>query len=200
MFAAQSDDLPDMTEAEYLAFAEAQAIKYEYRQGRVYAMTGASVRHNTIIASAIMHLGGLLADHDCTVTSSDTRIHIASKSTYRYPDITVFCGQPHYWQQRTDTLTNPVLLVEVLSPGTALRDYNEKLEEYTQIEALQAYILISQDTPKVEVYRRHESARWLYEYVTGLGATIDLSVSAADLSLSLAEIYRRVRWSDADEG
>lgn len=190
-----------MSEAEYLAFADEQEFKHEYCRGQVYAMTGASVRHNTITANTIMHIGSRLADRDCTVTTSDTRIHIASKQAYRYPDVTVFCGDPAYLKGRTDTITNPVLLVEVLSPSTVVRDYNEKLEEYTQIDSLQAYVLVAQDTPKVEVFRRHDSDKWLYEIVTGLDAEINVPVLDAELRLSLAQLYRRVQWETvSDDG
>ena len=194
MYASQSDNSIQMTEAEYLVFADKQEIKHEYSRGQVYAMTGASVRHNTITANAIIHLGSRLGDRNCTVTTSDTRIYVPSKHAYRYPDVTVFCGEPAYLKGRTDTITNPVLLIEVLSPSTAVRDYNEKLEEYTQIENLQAYVLIAQDTPKIEVFRRHESGKWLYEYVTGLEAEINAPVPDAELRLSLAQIYRRIQW------
>ena len=197
MIATQPLGLSPMSEVEYLTFADDQEFKYEYRQGQVYAMTGASVRHNIISANTIAHLSSRLADQDCTVTSSDTRIHIARKGTYRYPDVTVFCGEPTYLESRTDTITNPTLLVEVLSPGTAVRDYNEKLEEYTQIETLQIYALVAQSTPKVEVFRRHEADKWLYEYATGLESEINIPVLDTELRLSLAQIYRRVRW-DAD--
>ena len=191
-----NDDLPHMTEAEYLAFADEQEFKHEYRNGEVIAMTGGSVRHGAITASTIIHLGNKLRDTDCTVTSSDVRVYIAHKQTYRYPDVTVFCGDPVYREGRTDTLTNPVLLVEVLSPSTARTDHNDKLAEYTRIPRLQAYVLVSQDEPKVEVYQRHESGKWLYEFVTGMEAEITLSLSGKDMRLSLAEIYRRVRWEE----
>lgn len=197
MYAEQLDnELPRMTEAEYLAFADAQEFKHEYRNGEVIAMTGGSVRHGTLGMSAGTHLSILLGERDCTVTNSDVRVYIARKQTYRYPDVTVFCGDPVYREGRTDTLINPVLLVEVLSPGTAHIDYSEKLAEYTRIDSLQAYVLVSQDAPKVEVYQRHESGKWLYEYVTGMDAEITISVSGADLRLSLAAIYRRVRWDE----
>ncbi|MDX1995673.1 MAG: Uma2 family endonuclease, partial [bacterium] len=98
-----------------------------------------------------------------------------------------------------DTITNPVLLLEVLSPATALTDRNEKLAEYTQIEALQAYVLVDQDEPKVEVFRRHDAGKWLYENVTGLQAEIDLPLLNGELRLSLGQLDRRVRW-DEDEG
>ena len=199
MYAAHPDDRPLMTAAEYLAFADAQAVKYEYRAGRVYAMTGASIRHNIIVASTITHVATQLAEQDCTVTTSDTRVFVASTEAYRYPDVTVFCGDPAYWSERNDTLTNPILLIEVLSPSTAVTDYNEKLEEYTQIDSLQAYVIISQDKPKAELYRRDDSGKWIYDFVTGLDAEISVPLPAQELRLSLAQVYRRVRWTTADE-
>ncbi len=194
MFAGQSDENLHMTEAEYLAFADGQEFKHEYSRGRVLAMTGGSIRHGVITASVSTHLSNLLADRDCSVTSPDVRVHIASRQSYRYPDVTVFCGEPAYLKGRMDTLTNPVVLVELLSPGTAMEDHNEKLAEYTQIEGLQAYLLIAQNEPKVEVFRRYEANQWLYEYVMGLGAEIIVPVLGVELRLSLAQIYRRVDW------
>jgi len=194
VYAEHTDDLPPMSVAEYLAFADEKDSKYEYKAGRVYAMAGASVRHNTIVASMIMHLGNLLDDQDCTITASDTRVHVNRADAFRYPDVTVFCGDPAYWEQRTDTITNPVILVEVLSPGTAVSDYNNKLEEYIQLHSLQAYIIIAQDKPKIEVYWRDDSGKWIYEIATGLEATLEVPVLS--LVLHLTRIYRRIRWED----
>lgn len=199
MYVTQHDDNVRMSESEYLAFTDAQDLKYEYRDGKVYAMTGASVRHNVITANAITHLANVLIDLDCTVTTSDTRIYIASKRSYRYPDVTVFCGKPLFVHGRTDTISDPVLLVEVLSPGTVVQDYNEKLEEYTQIESLLAYIIIAQDSPKVEIFRRYESDTWLYQVVTGLDAELSFSVQGIELHLYLAQIFRRVQWESVQD-
>lgn len=94
MDAVQTDDLPPMSEADYLAFTDDQDFKYEYQAGKVYAMSGGSLRHGIITASTSTHLNNLLSEQDCTVTSPDVRIYIASKQAYRYPDVTVFCGEP----------------------------------------------------------------------------------------------------------
>jgi len=188
-----------MTETEYLTFANAQAQKYEFRGRRVYAMTGRSFRHAAITANAITHLSVGLRDADCTVTSPDMRVHIASKNAYRYPDVSVVCGDPVYLEGRIDTITNPVLLVEVLSPGTALQDRNEKLEEYTAIETVQAYVLLSQEKPKVEVFRRHEAGTWLYEAGSGMDARLDISIADVPLHLALNELYRKINFDDANK-
>jgi Uma2 family endonuclease len=197
MYATKSSQHPPMSISEYLVFAESQDIRYEYAHGRVYAMSGASVRHNTITANSIAHLVNLLTGHDCTVNTSDTRIHIESKTTFRYPDITVFCGTPMYWAERTDTLTNPTLLAEVLSPSTIMTDYNEKLEEYTQIESQQAYLLISQNTPKLELFHRHDADKWLYEYVVGLDGVMTVPLRRFALALHLETIYQRIDFDEA---
>ena len=183
-----------MSEAKYLALEANSEFKHEYRDGRVYAMTGGSVRHGVITANISTQFNVQLAQRDCTVTSPDVRVHIASKGTYRYPDVTVFCGDPAYVEDRTDTITNPVVLVEVVSPSSALRDYNEKLEEYIQIETLQAYILVSQDQPKVERFTRHEDGEWLYSVVTAMDD--EIALPGIDCTLALSAVYNKVRWDD----
>lgn len=200
MYAEQQySDRPTMTEAEYLAFADQQEFKHEYAAGVVYAMSGGTFRHNTIAMAAGTHLSNLLGDRDCTVTSSDMRIHIASKKAYRYPDVSIICGDPAFLGERNDTITNPTLLVEVLSPSTTSTDHIEKLAEYTSIDTLQAYILIAQDEPKVEVFQRHDAANWLYSTVSGMDAEIELSLPTGSVKLALAQLYRRVRW-DGEAG
>jgi len=196
MEAAQQSDYPLMTEAEYLAFADQQEFKYEFRRGRVYAMTGGTVRHGIITGNIITLLNNLLGERDCSVTSPDVRVRHASMRTYRYPDVTVFCGEPQVLEGRSDTLTNPVLLVEVTSPESAVRDYNQKLEEYTSIETLQAYLLVSQDKAKVELFRRNEAGEWVYEFAIGLEIFVPLF--GEGLRLSLAQVYRRIDF-EADD-
>lgn len=198
MYAERADEPTLMSEVEYLAFADVQEIRYEYRQGQIYAMTGASVRHGVITVNVSTQLNLQLADRDCTVTSSDTRIHIAARRSYRYPDVTVFCGEPAYLEGRRDTIINPALIVEVLSPATALRDRNDKLLEYTQIETLHAYLLVAQDEARVERYLRQESGDWLYTVVRGLDESIALPTLGC--TLALADIYRKVDWDQASEG
>lgn len=199
MYAEPLNEQPiPMTEAEYLAFAEQQEYKHEYSGGYVYAMSGGTVNHAVISANAMVHCGGLLRDKDCTVLSSNVRVHIAYKQAYRYPDVTVFCGEVAYHEGRNDTLTNPILLVEVLSSSTETIDRKDKLAEYTRIDSLQVYMLVSQDAPHIEVYQRHESDKWLYQSASGLDAELVVTVSGAALTLSLAQIYRLVRWEKPD--
>lgn len=179
-----------MTEADYLAFEEQSDTKHEFVAGRVYAMSGGSIRHGIITVNISTDLNIQLEETVCSVSSPDTRVKSDAMETFRYPDVVVFCGEPLYVDGRVDTLGNPIVLVEVLSPSTALRDYNEKLEEYVKIDALQAYMLVAQHEAKVEVFSRHESGKWLYDIVTGLDGTVNLP--AIDCTLEMRRIYRKV--------
>jgi len=184
-----------MTVAEYFAFVEEQDIKYEYKDGYVYAMAGGTIRHAVITANVSRHLGNMLDDGDCTVTSSDARVQVAV-NTYRYPDVTVFCGDAGYVEGRTDTLTNPALLVEVVSPSSVALDHRVKLEEYTKLPSLQAYILVAQDEVKVERYLRQPSGEWLYQIETALEGTI--TVPSLGITLALTNVYRKVPWDEPE--
>jgi len=169
MYAEQptQDEINRMTVEEYLAFADANEGKYEYAGGKVLAMGGGSLRHATITANVITQLNVQLAERDCTVTSPDMRVQILKHGNYRYPDVSVFCGEPVYHEGRTDTLTNPALVVEVLSPATMLTDREDKLEEYTSIPGLGAYLLVAQDEMRAERYLRRDDGQWLYTWASG---------------------------------
>lgn len=190
-----------MTEAEYLAFEDESEFKHEYRGGIVYDMTGGSLYHSIITANVSRALGNQLADRDYTVTSPDVRIHIAHTRTYRYPDVTVFCGEPAFFAGRTDTITNPVVLVEVLSPGTSAIDHRDKLQEYIRIDTLQAYLLVAQHEPHVQRYLRQDSGQWLYTSASSLDA--EIALPPINCTLTLSSIYQKVSFeppaSDAGE-
>ena len=190
----EGDPIP-MTVEEYFAFADEQDVKYEYVGGYVYAMAGGTVRHGTITANMIRQLGNKLDDKDCTVTSPDVRVQV-NADRYRYPDVTVFCGDPAYHEGRTDTITNPALLVEVSSPDSGLLDHGEKLDEYLKLDSLQAYIIVAQDTVRVERYVRRDDGQWLYTSVSDMDGTVE--VPSLGLMLSVADIYRKVRWDEGE--
>lgn len=188
---AQEQNPQYMTEAEYLEFEEKSEFKHEYVKGRVYAMTGGSIRHGLITVNISTDLNVQLEDKDCRVSSPDTRIKVEEMESYRYPDVTVYCGEEDYVNDRIDTLGNPLVIVEVLSPSIALKDRNEKLDEYIQSKTLQEYVLVSQHEPKVEVFIRHEpSGKWLYDQYKGMNAVVELN--SIGCKLELVRIYRKV--------
>jgi Uma2 family endonuclease len=200
MYARQRPNQHTITQAEYLAFADANEGRYEYSGGRIHAMTGGTLRHAVITVNISTQLNLQLAETPCLVASPDLRVHIASRDAYRYADIAIVCGPPQYLAGREDTITNPVALVEVASPSTVLLDHNDKLREYTQIDSLAAYLLVAQESPRVERYLRQDDGQWLYQAVTGLEAAVVLPLPevASGITLALAQIYRKIAWDEAD--
>ena len=191
-------DPRQMSESDYLAFEETSTIKHEYVNGEVYAMTGAGWNHNLINGNTQTTLNSQLADKPCGVVSSDMRLKVESKSvSFRYPDTMVICGEPEFADDRTDTITNPIVIVEVLSPSTALKDRNEKLQEYISVSSVQEYVLISQHEAKVEVYTRQQSGTWLYTPLNGLDASIELT--SIDCTLALAKLYAKVNFERSSD-
>lgn len=187
---SQQQEPLHMTEAEYLAFEEASDIRHEYVNGYVKAMAGASWTHPVITQSTGTTLDMQLLDKPCIVVSSDIKLRVQSKKvSFRYPDVMVVCGEPNFVDERVDTIDNPTVIVEVSSPSTALEDRNEKLEEYTRLESLQEYVLISQDEAKIERYLRHEG-EWLYSNVRGLDAHLELP--SIGVTLDFAFVYKKV--------
>lgn len=196
--AQQPEQQPmQMSEAEYLEFEEQSDSRHEFVNGNVYAMAGSDWKHAMITQSTSSALYAQLRGKGCRVSSTDLRLKVNSKkASYRYPDIMVICGDLQFAEKRTDTITNPTLIVEVLSASTALEDRNAKLDEYRAISSVQDYMLVSVDEAKVEVFSRQESGKWLYEAVKGLDTSIDLP--SLGCSLALAEMYEQVPMSSDD--
>ena len=191
-------DIHPMSETDYLAFEEAQETKHEYVKGKILSMAGASWNHNVISNNVGTSLNNQLVKKDCTVVTQDMRLKIQLVTSYRYPDVMVVCGQPVFVDKRTDTIDNPILIIEVLSPSTQIVDRNQKLREYRQVPSLQEYLLISQHEPRIEQYLRQTNDSWLYKDVVGLDKQI--KIPALNCTLALADVYRKVTFeSDAEE-
>jgi Uma2 family endonuclease len=181
-----------MTEAEYLEFERQSEIRHEYVRGEIFAMAGASDEHNLIVASLIRHIGNLVFGTQCKYYPSDVRVKIEATGSYLYPDVLVLCGEKKFAAGTFDTLLNPSLIIEVLSPSTEAYDRGKKFEDYQKIASLQEYVLVSQDKARVERYKRDKSNKWSYEAFDGLEAKLELS--SINASLSLADVYEQVNF------
>ena len=178
-----------LTPKEYLAFERKATTKHEYLNGQIVAMSGASFAHNFITVNIATSLNVQLMEGECRVATSDMRVKVTEIDSYFYPDVVVVCGEPRAEDDTFDTLLNPVLIVEVLSPSTEGYDRGEKFDHYQQIVSLKDYILISQDEVRVEHYCRQES-EWLQSEFQGLEDVLSLLSIGCELRLS--DIYRRV--------
>ena len=152
-----------MTEAEYLAIERAAATKSDFYAGEMYSMAGAKRNHNLIVANVVRHLGNQLAKSPCEVYPSDMRVKVTKSGLFTYPDVVVTCGQPEFLDETQDTLLNPTLLVEVLSTSTASYDRGFKTARYRLLPSVREYVLIEQDQPLVELYRRANRNKWELE-------------------------------------
>ncbi|MEM7587059.1 MAG: Uma2 family endonuclease [Acidobacteriota bacterium] len=179
----------EITPEAYLA-AERQAdFKSEYFSGEVFAMTGASFAHNLIVGNVLSGLHPQLKAQNCAVLPSDLRVWIELGEHYLYPDVTVVCGEPRFTDRHTDTLTNPRLIVEVLSKSTQNFDRGEEFMLYRSLPSFAEYLLIAQDRYHVEHFARQSDGRWLLTDIDQPADSIDLT--SIEGRLTMAEIYDR---------
>jgi Uma2 family endonuclease len=179
-----------MAPEEYLEIERRAETRSEYLDGEMFAMSGASFAHNVIVANLIREVGQQLKRRPCQVLPSDLRLHIPATGLYTYPDVVVVCGEPRLENDHHDTLLNPTLLIEVLSPSSEAYDRGKKFEHYRSIESFVEYLLVAQDEPRIEQYLRQPAGRWLFTAVAGLDAAIALP--SIQCELALAEVYDRV--------
>jgi Uma2 family endonuclease len=178
------------TPEEYLMIERNADFKSEYVCGKIYAMAGASIRHNRIAANVTGELYGQLKGKPCQAYSSDLRLKVGDTGLYTYPDVSVVCGEPNLLDDTRDVLLNPTVIVEVLSPSTATYGRGEKAEYYRDLESLTDYVLIAQDKPWIEHYARQEGSGWFLTETTALDG--EVALASIGCTLRLADVYDRV--------
>lgn len=179
-----------LTAEEYLVLERQAETKSEYIDGEMVAMSGGTSEHSLVTANLTGELRQRLKQRPCRVYSGDLRVRIPETGDYVYPDVTVVCGEPLFEDGRRDTLLNPILIVEVLSPSTELYDLGRKFDDYQTLESLKEYVLVSQDRPRVRHYLRQDGHVWLYTDVSGIDSSV--SFPSVECQVPLAEIYYEV--------
>lgn len=176
------------TFADYVLIEEDSPIKHEFLGGRVWAMAGGSARHAAIAARIIALLASELRARPCEVFTSDLRIRVTETGLGTYPDASVVCGALELDPEdpKGHTITNPIVVVEVLSPSTEQYDRTEKREHYQTMPSLREIVLVAQDSRQVTVWRR-EGGNWKSHTTNESGAA---RLESIGCSLDLAEIYR----------
>jgi len=186
---------PSISEEAYLVSERASLIKHEYYHGHIYAMTGGKEPHNLIAGNTLAALHGQLRRTPCRVYPSDMRVKVLLTGLNTYPDIVVICGQPQFTDAIHDTITNPTIIIEILSPSTERYDRGMKFQNYRTIDTLQDYILIAQDQYHIEHYIRQENGQWLLQEVTELDG--EIHIQSIECKLRLDDVYEKV---DVDQG
>lgn len=178
-----------VTEDEYLALEKTASERHEFRSGQIVAMAGGSPLHNLICANLIRSLSTLLGGRSCLVLTSDQRVRVSATGNYAYPDVTVVCGAIERHSKDSSTITNPLVIFEVLSEGTEAFDRGAKFADYRSVPSLAEYVLVSTAERRVEHFRRVEVGHWMLTEARGDGR---IQMPALDLALPLADLYDKI--------
>ncbi len=177
------------TPAEYLSLERKADFKSEYFDGFITAMAGASPEHNLIAVNLTGEIRSQLKNRPCRVFMSDMRVLVNRTGLYTYPDVVAVCGEPLFQDDKRDTLVNPTMIVEVLSPSTESYDRGAKFAHYRRLETLHEYVLVAQDEMRVERYTRRGDD-WLLTEFTKPGDSLRLA--SIDFAVPLSEIYAKI--------
>ena len=179
-----------LTPQEYLEIERKAEHKSEYYNGEMFAMSGASRRHSRVGFQLNVLIGEHLRNRPCEGYTSDMRVLVESTGLYTYPDLTVACGEPRFQDDTFDTLLNPTLIVEILSPTTENFDRGKKSHWYRSIPSLREYLMLAQDAPEATLYHRQADSLWSVLDFTGANATVELA--SIGYTLRLRDLYEGI--------
>ena len=187
---------PKVSVAEYLAAEKTAAFKSEYFNGETFAMAGASRPHNRVKDNLIGELHARFKGGPCQTFSSDQRVLVDRTGLYTYPDLVIVCGEVETAEHDDDTVTNPRVVVEVLSPSTERYDRTTKFRHYQQMPSVQEYLLVSQAEPLCERFTRQDDGSWALVSFVGLDAAVELR--SVGVRVPLADLYAGVEFPPPD--
>src|SRR6185437_6149058 len=166
-------------------------LKHEYYKGEIYLMSGARMDHNTIMANMIIEIGSKLKETSCQVLPSEMRVMVEENTLITYPDISIVCGEPTFLKADEMELTNPAVIIEILSPSTKVYDRGEKFQLYRALTSLQEYILVDSKTMAVEQFIKDAQGSWNGRKYAAPDDLLTIAITG--VSLPLHAIYERVR-------
>lgn len=179
-----------VTPEEYLRLERQSEYKSEYLNGEIFAMSGASRKHNLITGNIGSEFNQQLRGKACEAYMSDMRVKVTATGLYTYPDVVVACGEPKFEDEYVDTLLNPTLLVEVLSQSTERYDRIAKSSYYRTLDSLAEHLLVAQDEVRLEQYVKQANGQWLLFECSSLDATIELE--SIGCTLAMSDVYDKV--------
>ncbi len=183
---------------EYFELEKSAEARYEYWDGEVFDMSGVSNNHALVEVNLMFSLTAQTRNKGCRVFPANMRIKVPIMPPYRYGDLSVACGKPVLQEVGgVDVLTNPILIIEVLSPSTEAYDRGDKFTYYKSIPSLKEYLLIAQHRPHITQYVKQDDDSWSYCEVNDLSAVLKLP--SIDCELALAEVYQDVEFPPQHE-
>lgn len=176
-----------VTESEYLAFERESQERHEFYRGEIFLMSGASFKHNVIEDNLRVLIGTFLRGKKCRSFGSNLRIHIPKNTLYTYPDILIVCDKPVFVDNEFDTLLNPSVIIEILSPSTGNYDRGAKFDLYREIETLKEYILVDSTNTHCIHYVKNADATWTLSEAKNLSDTFE--ITTIGLQLQMSDVY-----------
>ncbi len=189
-----------LTPEEYLAFDRASEVSHEYVNGEIRAMTVGTLAHGVILTQIASSLVSQLRGRPCDVVSQAIRVGIPRMRNYLIPDVVVACGGTELEDDQHDTMLNPVVIIEVLSPSTAAYDRGEKWDMYRRIPSLRDYLLVSQTEPLGHRFQRSSEEQQLWQFGATEGLDASVALQSIGCVLQMADIYERVLPAESTEG
>ena len=190
-----SNPVTKLTEEQYLAIERAAEFKSEFLEGEMFAMSGTSMNHGRLQRNILVELDNRLRGKGCEAFPSDLRVRVSSRM-YTYPDISVVCGAPALADEHQDSLLNPVVIFEVLSPSTETYDRGAKFQHYRTVASLREYVLVEQNQVRIECYTRQPGDTWTLRDYKHLED--ELAIDSIGISIPLSRIYDRVEFSPGE--
>jgi Uma2 family endonuclease len=181
------------TVEEYLEMEKPSTIKHEYFQGEIFAMSGASEKHNWMFTNIFLAVGGKLKGKSCYIFGSDMRMTIPQNTLFTYPDISIYCNKYLHSEFDEDTAISPTVIIEILSPSTKNYDRGKKFNLYKDIPSLKEYIMIDSESVSVEAFYINENKNW--ELKEHKEITDVLSFVSMGFDVALSDIYEHVRFN-----
>src|SRR2546428_6106986 len=188
-----AQNLPRLSEAEYLRSERQAETRSEYFEGEVFAMADGTCAHSLVATNVIGEVRSRLKASDCVVYNADMKVKVQTTGLFTYPDVSVVCGEQSFLDEQEDTLLNPMVVFEVLSDSTEAYDRGKKFEHYRQIPSCREYLLVSQTEPRIEQFIRQSNGEWILKEAAGMSAEIKLP--SLGIVLPLAEVFAKVKFT-----
>lgn len=181
---------------DYMAYEDTSEQKHEYEKGDILMMTGGTIDHGMLCGNAYSELRGKMeaGGSNCRAIGSEVRIHIDQADSIVYPDAMVICGEIEVSPADEQAITNPILIVEVLSKSTESYDRGDKFYKYRQLSSLKEYVLIDQEKPVVETFYKRDNNVWEISRFSGLQD--EIQIKSLDLSIQMDKLYLNVSWNN----
>jgi Uma2 family endonuclease len=183
-----------LTHEEYLELDRKAETPSESYNGEMFSMAGGSYRHALIKSNLVRELGNQLEDSGCDVLPTEVKLLVGKTGLYAYPDVMVVWGSPRFVDDEKDMLTNPIVVIEILSPSTSDYDPGGKFVLYRTVQSIQEYVVVDQAQPHIQQNTRERDGAWRIVDIKSLNQTLQLKSVGADVPLS--RIYRRVTFDE----